>query len=478
MKEEPSTVENKTHQGQSPKSEGLPEGPLVCWYGDDFTGAAAVMEVLTFAGLPSILFLDIPTEEQLALFPELRAIGVASTARAQNPDWMDEHLPQAFSKLAQLGAQIIHYKVCTTLDSSPQTGSIGRAIELGAKVFEPEHIPVLVAAPQMRRYQCFGHLFAAANDTIFRLDRHPVMAKHPVTPMTESDVAAHIAKQTKKIPFYLVSLENLADPDATMDSIVSKASDIPSAITIDSMDASSETLAGKLIWERRKSAKFVVGSQGVEYALIRHWQATGVIDPPPGVKGIGKADKIAVVSGSVSPTTAEQIEWSRQNGFECILFDAASAVVSQSALDKNIELTVDNALSAIERGADPLIYTAAGPTDPAVARFNQYIETSGRASSDVNKMIGTALGKVLYQLVVKAGLKRAVISGGDTSGYATQQLGIFALSALAPTIPGAAIFKAHANGAMNGLQLALKGGQMGSKDYFAWVRDGGGPKTP
>jgi uncharacterized protein YgbK (DUF1537 family) len=67
-----------------------------------------------------------------------------------------------------------------------------------------------------------------------------------------------------------------------------------------------------------------------------------------------------------------------------------------------------------------------------------------------------------------------VISGGDTSGYATQQLGIFALSALAPTIPGASLFKAHADGPMDGLELALKGGQMGSPDYFGWIRDGGG----
>ncbi|MBX2836396.1 MAG: four-carbon acid sugar kinase family protein, partial [Gammaproteobacteria bacterium] len=243
MKEEPTDIEN--NQSQPPNIEPLPEGPLVCWYGDDFTGAAAVMEVLTFAGLPSILFLDTPTKEQLALFPELRGIGVASTARAQNPDWMDKHLPLAFSQLSRLGAPIVHYKICTTLDSSPQTGSIGRAIELGAKVFKPTHIPVLVAAPQMRRYQCFGHLFAAANDQVYRLDRHPVMAKHPVTPMTESDVANHIAKQTNNIPIHSCSLENLADPGVPMETISSSEPDVPIAITIDSMDESSETLAGK-----------------------------------------------------------------------------------------------------------------------------------------------------------------------------------------------------------------------------------------
>ncbi|WP_039966012.1 nucleotide-binding domain containing protein [Roseobacter sp. MED193] len=73
-------------------------------------------------------------------------------------------------------------------------------------------------------------------------------------------------------------------------------------------------------------------------------------------------------------------------------------------------------------------------------------------------------------------MRRAVVSGGDTSGHATRQLGIYALTALAPTIPGAALFQAHAEGPMDGLQLALKGGQMGSHDYFGWIRSGGGPR--
>lgn len=457
------------------EQERLPCGPLIAWYGDDFTGAAAVMEVLTFAGLPSMLFLNTPTQEQLAQFPDLRGIGVASTARAQNPDWMDAHLTPAFTQLAQLGAPIVHYKVCTTLDSSPQIGSIGRAMELGSKVFDSSYIPILIAAPQMRRYQCFGHLFAAASNDVFRLDRHPVMSKHPVTPMNESDVAAHIAQQTQ-IPIHTLSLEDLSDPELSIDSVLNQQHDSPSAICIDSMDTSSETAAGKLIWEHRHKGQFVVGSQGVEYALIRHWQSIGAIDAPPPANGIGSAGRMVVVSGSVSPTTAEQIEWSRQNGFDCISFDATAAVESDESLQTQIQLAIEHALAAIERGADPLIYTAAGPADPAVEKFNQYIKTSGRSSSDVNQIIGTALGQVLYQVVVQAQLKRAVISGGDTSGFATQQLDIFALSALAPTIPGAAIFKAHANGAMDGLQLALKGGQMGSRDYFGWVRDGGGPK--
>lgn len=443
----------------------LPDGFLVAWYGDDFTGAAAVMEVLTFSGIPAMLFLDVPTQAQLAKYPDLRAVGVASTARASSPDEMTEALTPAFEALLALKPALLHYKVCSTLDSSPEIGSIGKAIEIGADLTEPQMVPVLIAAPQMQRFQVFGHLFAGLGDQVYRLDRHPVMARHPVTPMAESDVARHIAAQSDKIDATLWSgALRQSRPDAIQVS------------TLDSQDATSETLAGRMIWEGRDANRFVVGSQGVEYALVRHWVETGEIEPTTPSKGVGRANGMVVVSGSVSPITAEQISWSRANGFETIRFDATQAVGDANALFAEIDHIVQDALAAIVAGRDPLIFTAEGPDDPAVASLYVAVKNAGADMAKVNRKIGQALGEVLDRILTESGIRRAVISGGDTSGYATKQLGIFALSALAPTIPGASLCMAHADGPMDGLELALKGGQMGSPDYFGWIRDGGGQR--
>jgi uncharacterized protein YgbK (DUF1537 family) len=81
----------------------LPDGLLVAYYGDDFTGSTSVMEVMTFAGLPTVLFLDMPTDAQVARFAGYRSIGIAGVARSQTPAWMDDHLPPVFHKLAALG---------------------------------------------------------------------------------------------------------------------------------------------------------------------------------------------------------------------------------------------------------------------------------------------------------------------------------------------------------------------------------------
>ncbi len=64
----------------------LPDGHLVSWYGDDLTGAAAVLEVLTTAGLPSVLFMDIPTSEDLAPYASWPGIGIAGSARHRDPE--------------------------------------------------------------------------------------------------------------------------------------------------------------------------------------------------------------------------------------------------------------------------------------------------------------------------------------------------------------------------------------------------------
>ncbi|SEL08253.1 four-carbon acid sugar kinase family protein [Pacificibacter marinus] len=446
---------------------------LLAWYGDDFTGAAAVMEVLAFAGLPAMLFLDVPTVDQLARYAHLKAIGVASTARAQSPEWMDQNLPHAFKALLDLSPQLFHYKICSTLDSSPTAGSIGRAIEIAADLTNSAQLPILVAAPQMRRFQMFGHFFSGHGDTVYRLDRHPVMARHPVTPMTESDVARHISLQSDRLETSLWSVEDIAANRAPK---TANTPDHIQAFTMDCIDAQTESAAGRQLWENRAQNPFVVGSQGVEFALVRHWIDTGVLPEQTPLSSAGRAQGMVTISGSVSPTTADQIAWSRANGFDAIRFDATQACGDILTLDTEIDNIVTASLASISKGRDPLIFTAEGPDDPAVTQFIAAVKQSGKTSSEVNQRIGEALGTALLRILTQSKIRRAVISGGDTSGFATRQLGIFALSALAPTIPGASLFKAHADGAMDGLELALKGGQMGSPDYFGWIRDGGGIK--
>lgn len=449
----------------------LPNGLLMTWYGDDFTGSAAVMEALTFAGLPSVLFFDTPTTAQIARFPDVRGLGIASTARSHSPAWMAQNMPAPLAFLASLNAAFLHYKICSTLDSAPQLGNIGTAIDLTLQARPSNGIPVLTAAPKMRRYQAFGHLFAGTPQGVFRLDRHPVMAHHPVTPMAESDVLRHLSAQTD-LPSALLDLEALADPQSAQ-AALSTALQTARLLSMDTMTADTDAAAGRLIWQNRDNFRLLIGSQGIEYALIEYWQREGLIPVAPPVPTAGAVSQIIAVSGSVSATTAAQIEWSAANGFGVVRLSAAALLSNPEAAEA---AATRAALTLIARGQSPLILTAAGPHDPAVTEFCTALSQSQISAEVANQRIGESLGRVLDTTLRACHIRRAVISGGDTSGHGARQLGLFALSALAPTIPGAALFTAHGDGVHDGLQLALKGGQMGSPDYFGWIRQGGGAR--
>lgn len=439
--------------------------PLLAWLGDDFTGAAAVMEVLAFAGLPAVLFLGSPSAARLAAFSGMQGIGIATMSRTRSPAWMEANLPALYEALDATGAAFVQYKTCSTLDSAPHVGSIGKAMDVGAAHFGQSAVPVLIAAPEMRRYQAFGQLFASAGEGVFRLDRHPVMARHPVTPMAEADVARHLSVQTE-MPMRCLDLETLADPDRA-----SAALKAPGGVSIDQISATDVQAAGRLLWDHQDRHRFVVGSQGIAYALVAHLRAAGLIETQDVTAGIGKVERMGVVSGSVSPVTADQIAWGLDNGFAGIRFDAVG--LCQGTAKAAIARAVDAGLHALEAGKTPLIYSAAGPGDAAVSKLR---EVAADRLPQVNDQIGQALGQVLKALVEQGGLGRIVVSGGDTSGHVCQALEIDALTAVAPTIPGAAICKAHARGAMDGISIALKGGQMGSPDYFGWVKAGGGAR--
>ncbi len=452
-------------------TEALPPGPLLAYYGDDFTGSAAVMEVMSFAGLDSVMFLRPPSPERLAAFANRRCIGIAGIARSKPPAWMDEYLPPIFAALAGIGAPVIHYKVCSTFDSAPGIGSIGRAIDLGVATLAPAFVPLVVAAPAIGRYQLFGNLFAAVAGVGHRLDRHPVMARHPVTPMDEADLARHLARQTTR-RIGLIDLPTLQQGKAQAALDALQGEDAP-VIVIDGVDEPSLAAAGALIWQNRQACRLVAGSQGIEYALVAHWRQAGLIPRSPPAMRVAPVERIAVVSGSCSPVTAGQIVHAQQNGFAALRLDATRAV-DPIAWQAECGRATAAALDALGQGTSPLVFTAEGPDDPAVPALTEACRSAGAEMAEVNDRIGAGLGTILGAILDTSGLGRALIAGGDTSGHATLALGVDALSAIAEIAPGSPLCRAYADDARrDGLELALKGGQIGGVDYFSAVRAGG-----
>ena len=297
---------------------------LYCYYGDDFTGSTDVLEQLAGNGVSSVLFLGAPTAAQLARFSACQAIGFAGDARSRTPEWMSANLPAIFTRMRDLGPAIVQYKVCSTFDSAPHRGSIGRALEIGREVFATPTVPIGVAAPHLGRFLVFGNLFAAAGKQVYRIDRHPTMAHHPATPMDEADLRLHLAKQTN-LAVGLVDLRAFQAGKA-QEQFRLQAEGGAAAVLLDGVDAAMLQQAGQLIWELAEVSRplFTVGSSGVTASLIAHWRSAGVIAAEPPSVTATRADQILVISGSCSAVTAGQILWAKQHGFACLELDAAA----------------------------------------------------------------------------------------------------------------------------------------------------------
>jgi 3-oxoisoapionate kinase len=428
---------------------------LYCYYGDDFTGSTDVLEQLAGNGVSSVLFLGAPTAAQLARFSACQAIGFAGDARSRTPEWMSDNLPAIFNRMRDLGPAIVQYKVCSTFDSAPHRGSIGRALEIGRSIFETKTVPIGVAAPHLGRFLLFGNLFAAGGKQVFRIDRHPTMAHHPSTPMDEADLRRHLSKQTN-LAIGLVDLRAFQSGDAE-EQFRQRTEGGTGALFLDGVDAAMLQQAGKLIWGLTKTSQplFTIGSSGVTASLIAHWRSTGIIGSEPPSVTATEAAQVLVISGSCSAVTAGQILWAERHGFVCLELNAAALARGQS---EAVEAAIGLALQPLRSGRDTVLYTALGtPT-----------------GSTHDKELGLALGRLLLALVQQTDVRRVVLCGGDTSSHAVQQLDLTALTFAGTLAPGAPLCRAHAEEAtgLDGLELVLKGGQIGPEDFFRIARQG------
>lgn len=458
-----------------PESAQLPQGLLLSYYGDDFTGSTDAMEVMSAAGLPTVLFLRTPDAAMLARFPEVRCIGIAGSSRGRSPQWMEEHLPQAFTALAALGAPVMQYKVCSTFDSSPETGSIGRAVDIGTRHLRGDWSPMVVGAPRLKRYQLFGNLFAAVDGQGYRLDRHPTMSRHPVTPMDEADLRRHLRRQTARrleLVDMLPLREGAGPAQACLEAL--RGSDTP-VVLIDVLDDETQRQAGRLVWEGRGRGVFSASSSGLQYALTAYWRERGWIAAQPSLPKAGPVPVIAAVSGSCSPVTAGQIAWAREHGFACLRMDLPAVLCPERRAAELARLT-EAASAAIAGGRSPLVFSAEGPDDPGVTGFDDIATQAGLARGEAARQVGMALAETMRAILdgdSGQSLQRIAIAGGDSSGEVASALDITALSVCAGLAPGAPLCRAWSDNARrDGLELVLKGGQVGARSFFGDVLEG------
>lgn len=436
------------------------QAPHIVWYGDDFTGATDTLATVALAGMRSVLFLGVPDKARLDKAGPLDAIGIAGAARSMSSTQMTQELIPVGQFFKESGARILHYKCCSTFDSAPTVGSIGHAVQVLRDYTQQAFVPVIGGQPNLGRYCAFANLYAKVGQQppVYRIDRHPVMSRHPVTPMDEADLRLHLEKQ---------GLSHIASlPHTWYDEQVGK--DIPAALSAwaqQQIDAGTEAAiidvvgerdlvyAGALLWTMaQRNTLLAVGPSSVAQALLRYWQQATSL-PQFTTQQTGQAlspatTPVFVFAGSLSPVSTQQIE--AASLYQHYVLD----VMRFMADEVYVQAQLGRVIVDLRQGKHVLVYSD---------RTMQTQETASLAHNSARFV------KAVLEEMATSGqaLSRVGIAGGDTSSHVTEALGLWALGFDRVLAPGVTMSIAYSDDAhIQGMQIMLKGGQMGHATLF------------
>lgn len=425
--------------------------PRIAFYGDDFTGATDALATAADAGFRSLLFLGVPTPSQLRRAGPLDCLGIAGAARSMAPAAMREALGPVAAVFAALQPRVIHYKTCSTFDSAVDVGNIAVAVDVLRAALPIAPVAIVGGQPSLRRYCVFGELFAAAGDEVFRIDRHPTMSRHPVTPMAEADLRVHFAHLGLD-GVRSIAYPGYADGAAAVGNRwrALRLQGAPAVLFDVAVPADLAVIGAALVAELHDAPLLAVGASSVIEAFATQWSNPGA----PRREGVAPASgPVLLLAGSLSPVTARQVACA--TAYRTVRLDAVRLASGDAGYR---DAMVERVASHLAAGEHVLACT---------------VDAAGHAIEEVSaRALGRAGGDLLARVLDACPVKRFGIAGGDTSSLAMSALDAWGLSHLSRIAPGVALCRLHSDGAaLDGVEVMLKGGQMGPDDLFdAFVR--------
>jgi 3-oxoisoapionate kinase len=384
---------------------------------DDFTGASDTLATLARAGQRARLFLDVPTLDEVA---DLDAFGIATEARAYGSVEIETLMDRIGTQLAAHQPEILHYKVCSTFDSAFDTGNFVAATDRLSRSLGISNRAIVGGQPSLGRYCAFGNLFARASDgKTYRIDRHPVMRSHPVTPMSESDLQVHFS--------------NLGGDDICLSDRLEPDMAIGTTTLFDALDSSDITRIGTVLWQAPKPL-LCVGASSVAQALF------GTAPHALPLTAHSYGGPVLVFVGSRSQVSSIQ---TKQAG--------TYAQIPIAPLASNTDEIAQRAIALLGQNKNVLIH----------------IKDDGLTTPNARDT-AQASARLITGIVSKTQIGVLVVAGGDTSSAIIKELSPQSLSSAGDIDPGVPLCIAHFASGWK-LPVVLKGGQVGRPSLFDYI---------
>jgi len=410
---------------------------------DDFTGATDLANNLVRGGMRTVQTIGVPADDAAldadAVVVALKSRTVAAAdAVAQSLD--------ALRWLRAQGAEQIYFKVCSTFDSTP-AGNIGPVTDA---LLDALHGPgqgftiACPAFPENQRTVFKGHLFVG--DVLLS---DSGMRHHPLTPMTDANLVRVMQAQTRR-RVGLVAHDVVArGAAATRQRFAALQAQGVGVAIVDAVDNADLMRIGQAL----AGMALVTAGSGIAIGLPQNWAgrlgdaSTAARLPPAG--GFQ-----AVVSGSCSVATNAQVRQFLQAGLPAFAVDPLAVAAGADVAAQALEALVPQIASGTV-----LAYATAEPEAVKAVQAQLGVERAGALVEETLARIATGL--------VRAGVRRLVVAGGETSGAVVQALGVQRMAIgpqIDPGVPWTAVTSPLCPGQT--LHLALKSGNFGGTDFF------------
>lgn len=434
--------------------------PLVGFYGDDFTGSSENLAQFHRNGLKTRLFLKVPPIDVLTVAAkDLDVVGFAGTARALDNSQIMPEVAPALQALRALGCTFVQYKICSTFDSAPDVGNFAYVAEQMVEGDGDVDLFVLAATPDFGRYTAFGNHYAKFGSDVVRLDRHPSMSNHPRTPMKEADLREHLSKLCTRA-FSNIHVTDIRGRD--LKSRYAKLLNDKIGVIFDGIDNSDLEIVAEAVWERHKERPvFAIAAQGLAQLLGKHLARQKVPGELIEVRTtIAPASNLLVLSGSCAIQTGKQIDAAERSGWATIELNPRELADSDAVARKVDELK-PRILENLTSGRPTIVFTARGN------------DMDREAFEDVPPhLIGEAYANLMIAARKEARTQRVVLAGGDSSSYAVRKSDADSLTIKVFDRVQHGHLCELMGGGLDGLEVLLKGGQVGDDDYFIRVLNG------
>lgn len=344
-------------------------------------------------------------EEELELSNDADVMIIDTDSRLDAPEVAYRKVFAATRQLQAIGCTLFHKKTCSVF-----RGNVGREFDAMLDALGEEFMVVSLAFPKNGRQTIHG-----IHTVHGKLLECSEFANDPVHPMRRSDLLRILQDQTQR-NVGLVDITLVREGKEELGIALDAARALYNYCIVDAEHQEDIAVLASAV----KGFTVLGGSSALAEELPKFWPAKQPYDV---LKRLDfKEDNgVLVVSGSLTPQTAAQTAYLRSCGFPVITLDTRN-IFDEAWVKQEGKILAEKAATLLAAGIDVLLMADNRPE--VVTETKLLGQKNGMEDMTISKSVSAALADITEAVVVKTGLKRLVIAGGDTSGTICRKLGI------------------------------------------------------